>query len=330
MPIPVVIFFGATASGKTNIATKIFAQKCDSEFLNENFSSSLSDCAEIISADSVQVYKGLKIGSAQPEDEVLSVLTHHLIGLKNPSEEFSVSDFVNESDRLCAEIYNRGKLPILLGGTAFFLKNFIYGLPITPKADPLIRQKLQDRAKSEGCDVLLKELISVDPETASRLHVNDEYRIVRALEVYYASGKPLSSYKLPEKHREQYDFFVLSIDRPRDVLYERIEKRVDIMFTEGLAEEVKNLYKLGFDAKAPAMKAIGYREFFDENGNFKSESEIEDISKLIKRNTKRYAKRQETFFKAMSGVNHYDIQSEEEFLRLYNDLKFFYSKYFLN
>ncbi len=328
MRIPVVIFFGATASGKTSIATKIFAKQYGNNFLDSKFSSLLSESAEIVSSDSVQVYKGLKIGSAQPDAHELEILPHHLIATKSPSEEFSVSDFVAEADALCADIFARKKLPVLLGGTAFFLKNFMYGLPVTPKADPEIRKKLQERVNCDGAELLLKELMAVDPTTATRLHLNDEYRIIRALEVFYATGKPLSSYKLPEEYRERYDFFVLSIDRPRADLYQRIEARVDIMFESGLVEEVKTLYDAGFAADAPAMKAIGYREFFDENGRLKALDETEAISNLIKRNTKRYAKRQETFFKAIPNVNHYNVQDEKELLRLHDELYEFYKKYF--
>ncbi len=328
MPIPVIIFFGATASGKTDIASKLFSYRHNSKLSNNNFSSSLVGKAEIISADSIQVYKGLKIGSAQPDDCILETLPHHLIAIKSPDEEFSVSDFVNEADKLCVDIFARGKIPVLLGGTAFFLKNFMYGLPITPKADPEIRKSLQIRAQNEGCEVLLSELMKIDPETANRLHVNDEYRIVRALEVFVATGKSLSSYKLSEKYRENYDFFALSIDRSREELYKRIEKRVDIMFNEGLATEVNALYQKGYRATSPAMKGIGYREFFDTSGNLKSEAEELEIANLIKRNTKRYAKRQETFFKALPNIHHYNVENENEISKLYNDIYTFFTKYF--
>ncbi len=273
------------------------------------------------------MYKGLKIGSAQPEDCILEVLPHHLIAIKSPDEEFSVSDFVNEADELCSDIYARGKIPVLLGGTAFFLKNFMYGLPITPKADPEIRKSLQIRAQKEGCEVLLSELMKIDPETANRLHVNDEYRIVRALEVFVATGKSLSSYKLSEKYRDNYDFFALSIDRSREELYKRIEKRVDIMFNEGLAAEVNSLYQKGYGPTAPAMKAIGYREFFEPEGSLKTEAEMPEIANLIKRNTKRYAKRQETFFKALPNIHHYNVENDTEVSKLYNDIYAFFKKY---
>ncbi len=307
MAIPVLIFFGATASGKTDIASKIFS----------------SNSAEIISADSIQVYKKLKIGSASPSDDLLKTLPHHLIAVQEPSREFSVSDFVNRADSLCTQIYAKGKLPVLLGGTAFFLKNFIYGLPITPKADPKVRKKLQNRAKTEGIEALSEELRAIDPKTAERLHINDEYRIIRALEVFASTGKPLSDYNLPENPRKQYDFFILSIDRPRATLYERIEKRVDKMFEEGLAEEVAELYREGYSVKDPALKAIGYREFFLENGELKPQSALPEIANLIKRNTKRYAKRQETFFKTISGTHHYNIEDASEFARLTDDIKNF-------
>ena len=156
--VPVLIFFGATASGKTSLASEIFSYKHSKDFSKEGGISALSACAEIISADSVQVYKHLHIGSASPSKEELEDLPHHLIAIKEPSEEFSAADFVKEADKLCPEIYRREKLPVLMGGTAFFLKNFLYGLPITPTADPKIREYFQKRAKEEGAGILLEEL----------------------------------------------------------------------------------------------------------------------------------------------------------------------------
>lgn len=313
MRIPVLIFFGATASGKTNLASKIFSKHS----------------AEIISADSVQVYKYMHIGSAAPSKEELENLPHHLIAVKEPSEEFSAADFVREADKLCPEIYKRRKLPVLMGGTAFFLKNFLYGLPVTPKADLKIREHFQKRAKEEGAAVLLDELKKIDPITAERLHVNDEYRIIRAHEVFASSGKPLSAFALPCNFREQYVFFILSIERPRPLLYERIEKRVDYMFAQGLYDEVKKLYGMGYTGESPGLKAIGYREFFDKKNSLKNESDLEEISPLIKRNTKHYAKRQETFFKTIPDVHRYFIEEKSEILRLYNDVLEFYGTHFI-
>ena len=325
--VPVLIFFGATASGKTSLASEIFSYKHSKDFSKEDGISALSACAEIISADSVQVYRHLHIGSASPSKEELDGLPHHLIAIKEPSEEFSAADFVKEADKLCPEIYKRGKLPVLMGGTAFFLKNFIYGLPVTPTADPKIREYFQKRAKEEGAGILLEELKKIDPETAKRLHVHDEYRIIRAHEVFAASGKPLSSFALPENPREEYEFFILSIERTRSLLYERIEKRVDAMFAEGLYDEVKKLYEMGYTSENPGLKAIGYKEFFDANKRLKPESDLEEVSALIKRNTKHYAKRQETFFKTIPDVHRYFIEDEAEILRLYKDICGFYEKW---
>nr|WP_252722811.1 tRNA (adenosine(37)-N6)-dimethylallyltransferase MiaA [Treponema pedis] len=329
-PIPVLVFFGATASGKTGISSEIFSYKHSKNFSDNEAASELSGCAEIISADSVQVYKYLRIGSARPSEEILADLPHHLIAVKEPDEEFSAADFVSEADKLCLQIFERGKLPVLLGGTAFFLKNFMYGLPVTPKADPAVREALQKRAKKEGAKILLEELKKIDPALAERLHPNDEYRIIRALEVYASSGKPLSTFHLPDTYRKKYDFFTVSIDRPREVLYGKIEKRVDEMIAEGLIDEVKNLYAAGYTSESPALKAIGYREFFTAEHKLKRESEIPEIINSIKQNTKHYAKRQETFFKALSGVSHYNVENASSLFKLYNDILCFYKKHFKN
>lgn len=327
--IPVLVFFGPTASGKTSIAMQLFSYKNSCDFSGDGLYSMLSGKAEIISADSVQVYKNLKIGSASPSDEVLKDLPHHLIAIKDPKEEFSVADFVEQADILCNDIFSRNKLPILLGGTAFFLKNFMYGLPVTPKANPSIRLELQQRVKKDGIFPLFAELKLVDPKSAARLHPNDEYRVIRAMEIYYTSGKTLSSFALSSEYRHQYDFFVLSIDRPREVMYKRIEQRVDEMISDGLREEVEQLVACGYSIESPALNAIGYREFFTENNELRSKTELPQIVALIKKNTKHYAKRQETFFKALENVHHYNIEKDEEIKRLYFEIIDFYKSYFI-
>jgi tRNA dimethylallyltransferase len=325
--VPVLIFFGATASGKTEIASDLFSS--DSKKTADGNGLSLSGCAEIISADSIQVYKHLTIGSAAPSDKLRAKLPHHLIAVKDPSQEFSAADFVTEADRLCREIYLRSKLPVLLGGTAFFMKNFMYGLPVTPKADLKVRAMLQNRAKQAGIAVLFEELKKNDPVTAQKLHINDEYRIIRACEVFICSGKPLSAFTIPETFRRGYDFFIVSIERKRTVLYDRIEKRVDKMMNDGLPAEVSSLLAKGFTVRDPALKAIGYKEFFDENGCIKELTRLPEITECIKRNTKHYAKRQETFFKKIPCVKRYNAESEDDTARLFRDIYDFYAKYFV-
>lgn len=327
--IPILVFFGATATGKTDITSEIFSSKSLKKLFIGSNTSKMSGCAEIVSSDSVQVYRYLKIGSASPSEDLLQELPHHLVNEKELSQEFSAADFVHEADKICADIYSRQKLPVLLGGTAFFMKNFMYGLPITPKADMKIRSFFQKRIREEGAAVLLEELKKYDPYTAKKLHINDEYRILRACEVYAASGKPLSSFALSEKYRPCYDFFIVSIDRPRNILYKRIENRVDKMIEHGLYEEILFLIRKGFTVETPALKAIGYREFFDDKGIFKGIDRLPEISDLIKRNTKHYAKRQETFFKKIPNVRHYNVENKDEIFRLYKEIYLFYKKYFI-
>lgn len=296
--IPVVVIFGATASGKTALAESLFSSDpvlppptgATGRFRGQ---------AEIISADSMQVYRGLDIGTAKPGERFLSFLPHHLIDIVDPAEQFGAGSFVRLADAACAGIHERGKIPVVLGGTAFYLKNFIYGLPETPEADSATRKALQIRLTTEGIDPLWVELCTVDPESAGRINKNDFYRVIRALEVFLSSGRPLSSFKLPQTPRVQYRFLVIALERPREELNRRIDARVNSMFDAGLPEEIARLVKAGHGPEEPGMQAIGYREFFmDAMGTL----DLELIRRAIAHNTKLYAKRQETFFKPLKNV----------------------------
>ncbi len=289
--IPVLVIFAPTACGKTAAVSRLFSDLSSSPFSNK---------AEIINADSMQVYKGFDIGTAKPDSEFLSHLPHHLINIVSPKEQFGTGEFVRLADIAARDIFKRGKLPVVCGGTAFYIRNFLYGLPITPEADPEVRKKLQERLTSEGSDALRMELQKIDPASESRILENDDYRIVRALEVYYSSGKPLSFFDLPCSLRSSYRFLILNLERERNELYERINERVDLMFSQGLTDEVLRLLSSGIIKTDPGMQAIGYREFFMTGSNFPSfytESDIEDVKILIKRDSRHYAKRQITFFK---------------------------------
>ena len=255
----------------------------------------------------MQVYRGMPIGSAQPPQELLDTLPHHLIGICNPSEEFSVADFIRSADALCQDIASRGKLPVVLGGTAFYIKHFMYGMPVTSQADPLMRAQLQEKMQREGAAAMHTELAVFDPISAAKIHVNDEYRILRAYEVYYASGQPLSSFELSYRYRDGFRFCPIFLDRPRAELYQRIEDRVDQMFAEGLRQEVQQLVAQGCTAAYPAMKAIGYREFFELSPDAPANAPLDAVSALIKRNSKRYAKRQQTFFQSFPNIHHIDM-----------------------
>ena len=281
--VPVVVVFGPTAVGKT-------------EFLL-NFEHS----GEIINSDSLQVYRHMSIGTAKPDKSVTSRIPHHLIDCINPDDEFSAGDFVREADKLCQEINGRGKLPIISGGTGFFLKNFIYGLPSAPASSDEIRSQLQKRLEKEGLEALREELHTKDPESWKRIKPLDSYRILRALEVFYSSGSPLSDFKLPESARNGYRFLLIGLIRDRAELYERINERVEAMFKAGLPEEYKKLRAMGYSPDCPGLSAIGYREFsiMEELGSLT----LNDVKELIKQNSRNYAKRQITFFKALPDVH---------------------------
>ena len=281
--VPVVVVFGPTAVGKTD------------------FLLHFEQTAEIINSDSLQVYRHMSIGTAKPDESVTKRIPHHLVDCIDPGDEFSAGDFVKEADKLCKEIYERGRVPIISGGTGFFLKNFIYGLPTAPASSEDVRQELQKRLDTEGLQKLREELHEKDPESWERIKPLDSYRILRALEVYYTSGSPLSDYKLPASPRSGYRFLLIGLVRDRAELYDRINQRVEAMFKAGLPEEYKKLRAMGYSSACPGLSAIGYREFsiMEELGSLT----LNDVKELIKQNSRNYAKRQITFFKALPDVH---------------------------
>jgi tRNA dimethylallyltransferase len=296
--IPVLVVFGPTASGKTALAGRFFSGDAPS-VLPDGSPNRFRGSAEIISADSMLVYRGMDIGTAKPEPSFLANLPHHLVDICDPRDQFCTGDFVRAADEACADIHSRGKLPVILGGTAFYIKNFIYGLPLTPESDDAIRAQYMQRMKDEGADVLMQELAACDPVSAARIHINDEYRIIRALEVFAASGRPLSSYSLSETPRQGYRFCVISLERPREELNARIDARVLEMFGAGLESEFRALLAAGYTAEDPGMQAIGYREFFFTDP---PASDIPSTIAQIQLDSRKYAKRQETFIRSIPGV----------------------------
>ncbi|GBU26994.1 tRNA dimethylallyltransferase [Treponema sp. R8-4-B8] len=300
--IPVLILFGPTASGKTGILLQLF-----------NSQSNLQ--AEVISADSMQVYRGMNIGTAKPSADEREKLPHHLIDIRDPCEQFNAGDFVRLADEACVEIASRGKLPVVSGGTGFYLKNFILGLSEAPPSNKLIREQLRREISEKGAESLMEELASCDSISANRIHINDEYRLLRALEVFRSCGKPLSSFETnAAKNRSKFNFLIIGLSRPREELYHRINLRCADMFKQGLAAEVTSLFKSGYTPEDPGLRAIGYREFFVEaaqDGDFSADKQdkwrlsqdTEGVQALIAQNSRRYAKRQITFFSGISNVN---------------------------
>lgn len=316
MRIPVIVLFAPTASGKTALAINLFGKSSHSFFKGR---------CELISADSMQVYKGLDIGTAKPTSEEKTELPHHLVDLYQPNEQFSVADFVNLCDEKCRELYSRGIIPLVAGGTGFYIRNFILGLPKTPESDPKIREQLKNRIEKEGNQILYSELCAVDPESAEKINVNDAYRICRALEIFYTTGKKKSSFEMVCEPRKEYDFCVIILKREREELYNRINSRVDLMFNQGLENEVRQLIESGCTKEMPGMQAIGYREWFGNDYN--TPEGIERIKYEIKRNSRKYAKKQYTFMNDIPGAKIVEIKDEKStFLQVESIIESFLSE----
>jgi tRNA dimethylallyltransferase len=255
----------------------------------------------------MQVYRGMDIGTAKPKASERLLLSHHLIDIRDPNEQFSSGEFTKLAEACIADIASRGLLPVVSGGTAFYLKNLLFGHPEAPPSDPAIREGLKAELSARGAEALMEELKAADPVQAEKIHIRDEYRLTRALEVVRSSGRALSSFRLPERPRNDYDFLCLAIDRPREELYARIEARVDAMMAAGLADELEALKKKGYGQDDPGLQAIGYREFMAAVPG----TSAADISAEIKKDTRRYAKRQLTFFRSLPGVEWFDAYAIE-------------------
>jgi tRNA dimethylallyltransferase len=289
----VLVIFAPTASGKTALTRELFSPQ-GSHFILK---------AEIISADSQAVYKEMDIGTAKPEADLQKEIPHHLINLLTPDRQYNVSDFVNAADKACEEIAVRGNLPVVVGGTGFYIRNFLYGLAPTPVSDEKLRKELKERIAREGNQVLYEELKKIDPESAAKIHPNDAYRICRALEVYYLSGKKRSEFQTEGQGqlRDKFDFKFLVLQPPRDILYDRIRQRVELMFEAGLEDEVRSLVAKGYGKDSPGMKAIGYSEWFDEEGSLYGTEKVEEIKEAIKHHSTKYAKKQYTYIRDITG-----------------------------
>jgi tRNA dimethylallyltransferase len=270
----------------------------------------------------MQVYRGMDIGTAKPSAAERAALPHHLIDIREPSEQFNVGDFVSLAGEACRDIYRRGKLPVVSGGTGFYLKNFIRGLPESPPSDPQIRAAVKADLAQKGAAALMEELAALDAESAARIHLNDTYRLGRALEVLRLTGRPLSSFRQNRTER-RYSFFIAGLRREREDLYRRIDARTAEMFGRGLPAEVEALFNAGFSPADPGLRAIGYREFFTEereNGKVlwrfsQAQGHAQDLSAieaLVAQNSRRYAKRQITYFSSLHETVWVEADNEEE------------------
>jgi tRNA dimethylallyltransferase len=256
----------------------------------------------------------MDIGTAKPSKDERFRLPHHLIDIRSPGEQFNAGDFVRLADEACLDIAGRGRLPVVSGGTGFYLKNFIMGLSEAPPSDREIRARLNRELREKGAAALIEELAAGDPVSAARIHINDEYRLLRALEVLRLSGRPLSSYEVPAaQKRPGFRFIIIGLSRPREELYRRINQRCEEMFRQGLAVEVRKLHEAGFTPRDPGLRAIGYREFFvEDEAGWRLSQDIEGVQALVAQNSRRYAKRQITFFASIPDVKWIEVGSSAE------------------
>ncbi len=291
--LPMII--GPTASGKTALSVAV-ANKLD---------------AEIVSADSIQVYKGLDIGSAKPNEKERLAVRHHLIDAIDITDaEFSVAGFRRMADLCIEDIRSRGKIPLIVGGTGLYINALTYPLNFTKTgADKQLREDLH-RQEEANPGILYETLREVDPRSFERLHKNDQKRIIRALEVYYKTGRALSDYGNDFSNSNGleciYSPIIVGLTMPRELLYQRINARVDEMLNSGLVEEVKAL--LGYERSLPALQGLGYKQIL---AYLHGECSLADAVEDIKRNTRRFAKRQITWFKRDKRIFWFDITEYE-------------------
>ena len=278
---------GPTASGKSALAVSL-AKALD---------------GEVVSCDSMQIYRGMDIGTAKPTAEEMGGVVHHLIDIADPEQAFSVMDFVAAAERAVKDIHARGKLPILCGGTGLYLDAFLRGDSAeTPGADPAVRAELADLAEKEGAEALHARLREVDPESAEATHPNNVRRVIRALELFLVTGVPKSEWDRRSRTvPARYDAVVLGLNfYNRELLYERIERRVDQMMREGLEAETRALAASGvFESSPTAAAAIGYKELLPY---LRGDATLDEAVDELKTSTRRYAKRQLTWFSAKAYV----------------------------
>ncbi|SFK28775.1 tRNA dimethylallyltransferase [Halobacillus dabanensis] len=300
----VIAIVGPTAVGKSKLGVEI-AKRFD---------------GEVISGDSMQVYRTMDIGTAKVSDQEAGGIPHHMIDIKNPDESFSVAEFQEKVQHLIKEISSRDKVPILVGGTGLYIQATLYDFNFSEqKKDPAVVERLEREMVKKGRLYMYERLQSIDPEQAKRVHPNNERRVIRALELYETTGQVMSEYHEDQSEESPFRPILIGLEMERELLYERINRRVDGMIEEGLVDEVKRLYNQGFKDEQ-SMKAIGYKELIPYLEGY---CEWNEAVELLKRNSRRYAKRQYTYFKNKMDVQWYEITPsnyEDKFETILGDL----------
>ena len=299
--IPIIILTGPTAVGKTDLSIKL------SKSLN----------AEIISADSMQIYKYMDIGSAKVTKEEMDGVVHYMIDEVTPDVPFSVSEFQMRSEKYIEEINKKGKNVLITGGTGLYLNSLIYNMDFAKSnANNEIREKLEQELAENGIDYMHEKLRGLDEEAANRIHKNNTKRVIRAIEVCM-SGQKMNDFSKDLRYNEKYKPIIIVLNRDREVLYQRINKRVDIMLENGLLDEVKELLKMGYTKDMISMQGIGYKEMIKYlDGEYTYDEAIE----IIKRDSRRYAKRQLTWFKRYQDAKWFDLDKYQDIEILKEDI----------
>ena len=280
----IVVICGPTGSGKTGLAIQ----------LAREFN------AEIVGADSMQIYRTMDIGTAKPTPAEQAAAPHHMIDIVDPDQDFDAARYANMADACIEGIVSSGRAAFVVGGTGFYIKALLYGLFEQGSSDPVVRRRLKQQAEEQGAAVLHRRLEDIDREAAGRIHPNDTYRIIRALEVFTATGESLSAYQQRHGFRQpRFHVLEIGVTWPRELLYERINRRVDAMMAQGFLDEVRQLLAKGYTRDLKSMQSLGYRHLAAvlEDG-----LPLDDAVTALKRDHRRYAKRQLTWFGARQTI----------------------------
>ncbi|MGK7344602.1 MAG: tRNA (adenosine(37)-N6)-dimethylallyltransferase MiaA [Candidatus Nitrospinota bacterium M3_3B_026] len=289
---PLIVLAGPTASGKSEVGVAL-AEKLG---------------AQIISADSVQVYRHFDIGAAKPSESLRKRVRHHLLDVADPDEDYSAARFRKEAGRIARDLWSKGRVPLVAGGTGLYIKALVETLHLGARISPEAERRMDEIAAGEGQEGLYSLAVSVDPEWAARIHPNDTFRTRRTVGVYMTTGRRLSEFFRENPAKAEWDTLFLVLDPPRDVLYRRIDRRVEESLRDGWRGEVKRLLEMGYNDRVKPMRSLGYRTLLKEAEGAVDPEESADI---IKKETRAFAKRQVTWFRKAEGAVFVPVAEED-------------------
>ena len=299
----IIVIVGPTAVGKTYVSVEL-AKKLNTE---------------IISADSMQIYKGMNVGTAKITEEEKQGIIHHMIDIVSPDEEYSVSEFKYDAEKIIDRLSGENKIPVIVGGSGLYVNSLIYDLDFgNAKSNKKIREYYTYYYKEHGEDALYDKLMRIDPKAAGKIHKNNVKRVIRALEVYDITGMKFSELNTDiRKESNKYDCILIGLSMERKVLYERINQRVDEMLSEGLVDEVRSLIEKGYNKNLVSMRGIGYKEIIE---HLEGSTDYEEAVSILKQNTRRFAKRQYTWFLKDKSIKWFSMDNLEETDNTINDI----------